>query len=66
MYCVQYNDEMEAGYCSIINIQVMVSLGAESIAEVGFLSVSVGGVFVVTTQCGNEYMPQCPSIIYYC
>jgi hypothetical protein len=27
MPCVQYHDEVEAGYCRSINIQVMVSLG---------------------------------------
>jgi len=53
------------GYCRSINIQVMVSLGAESIAKVVSVSMSVGGVFVAITPCGKGYMPHCPSIIYY-
>jgi hypothetical protein len=50
MCCVEYHDEVVVGYCCSINIEAVVLLGTESIAEVR--CATMGGVSVDITPCG--------------
>ena len=51
MRCVEYRDEVVVGYCCGINVEAVLLLEAESIADVR--CAAMGGVSVEITPCAQ-------------